>query len=132
MKFNVENRLPSDMRPRDQFALYNVFRDLAKIVNDLVDTVMPKVAHSSAITADSLVKTGQSIYRGFTVTVVTATAAIDIRDATSAGSGTIIDTIPAGTAAGTRVEKQAGVICETGIYVDYGASATGTVVVLYE
>lgn len=132
MKFSAENRLPQDMRPNDQVALYNVFRDLAKIVNDLVDTVMPKVAHSSALTADTLVKTGQATYRGFTITATTAVAAIDIRDSTAAGSGTIIDTIPAATAAGTRVEKQVGVICDTGIYVDYAAGATGTVVILYE
>ena len=93
---------------------------------------MPQANHSAAITADALVKTGRAVYRGFTITVVTAVGSIDIRDGVAAGGGVIIDTIPIGGAAGTRVEKTVGVVCETGIYVDYNGGATGTVVVLFE
>lgn len=119
------------MDKTEAFALYAIFRDFARQINELTDYVMPKATHSAAITADALVKTGRGVYRGYRITVVTAAGTIDIRDATSAGAGTIIETIPATTAAGTRVENTVGVICETGIYVDYNG-ATGTVVVLYE
>ena len=105
---------------------------LARAINKIARDTMPIAVHSSAITADALVKSGKCTYRGFTVTVTTATAAIDIRDGTSAGGGTVIDTIPATTAAGTRVEKIVGINCDSGIYVDYAASATGTVIVHYE
>jgi hypothetical protein len=132
MKVSADNRLPSQTEKTLAFALYAIFRDFARQINDLTDTAMPKAVHSPAITADTLVKTGQGTYRGFTITVVTAVGTIDIRDGTSAGGGVIIDTIPVGTAAGTRVEKNIGVICETGIYVDYNGGATGTLVVLYE
>jgi hypothetical protein len=131
VRVTAENRLPAAMDKTEAFALYAIFRDFAKQINELTEYVMPKANHSAAITADALVKTGRGTYRGYRVTVATAAGTIDIRDATSAGSGTIIDTIPATTAAGTRVDNAVGVICETGIYVDYNG-ATGTVVVLYE
>lgn len=130
-KVKTDGRLPQNIDRDLGFALSQLFRELAFSLNDLIDYVMPRANHSSAITADALVKTGKVIYRGFDITVVTAAGTIDIRDAASAGTGTVIDTIPAATAAGTRVEKQVGIICETGLYVDYNG-ATGTVVVLYE
>jgi hypothetical protein len=131
VKVNADNRLPLGMDKTEAFALYAIFRDFARQINALTEAVMTKANHSSAITADALVKTGQAVYRGFNVTVVTAGGSIDIRDGVAAGGGTIIDTIPVGTAAGTRSERNVGVVCETGIYVDYNG-ATGTVVVLYE
>jgi hypothetical protein len=112
--------------------LLQVLRDLAEGLKQVTDIVMAKAVHSPALTADALVKTGQGTYRGISITATTAGAAIDIRDAVAAGAGTIIDTIPAGTAAGTYIENVVGVTCETGIYVDYNVGATGTVVVLYE
>lgn len=70
-----------------------------------------------------------SVYYGYTVTVVTATAAINIRKGTS--TGTIIDVIPAATAAGATKSLAHGIQCEGGIYFDING-ATGTVVVHYE
>ena len=131
-RVNADNRLPQKTEPTLAFALYAIFRDFARAINELTDIVMAKATHSSAITADALVKTGQCTYRGFTITVVTAVGTIDIRDGTSAGGGTVIDPIPIATAAGTRIEKTVGVICETGLYVDFNGGATGTVIVLYE
>jgi hypothetical protein len=131
-RVSADNQLPRDTDKTLAFALYAIFRAFARQINLLTDAVMAKATHSAAITGDSLVKTGQTIYRGFTITVVTAVGTIDIRDGIAAGGGVIIDTIPLGTAAGTRVEKNVGIICETGIYVDYNGGATGTVVVLYE
>ena len=129
---NADNRLPATMERTEAYALYAIFRDFARQINALTESVMAKANHSAAITADALVYTGQTTYRGFTITVVTAVGTIDIRDGVAAGGGVIIDTIPAATAAGTRVEKVVGVICETGIYVDFNGGATGTVVVHYE
>lgn len=132
MKLSLKGRIPLDVSPSLRFALDGIFSDITRSLNEVIDTVMASAVHSSAITADTLVKTGQAKYRGYTITVVTAGGAIDIRDATSAGTGTIVDTIPAGTAAGTKVEKMIGGNCETGIYVDYAGGATGTLVVWYE
>lgn len=120
------------MEKTEAFALYAIFRDFARQINALTEDVMPKANHSAALTADALVKTGQAVYRGFTVTVVTAVGAIDIRDGIAAAGGVVIDTIPVGTAAGTRVEKTVGIVCETGLYVDYAAGATGTVILHFE
>jgi hypothetical protein len=82
-------------------------------------------------TGDAQVKATPGVYCGYTVTVVTATGTIDIRDATAAGAGTIIDTIPIGTAAGSTKTLANAVTCATGIYIDYNSSATGTVRVDY-
>lgn len=132
MIVSAEGKLPTAMDGTEAIALYSIFRDFARQINALTGDVMPKANHSAAITADALVKTGQAVYRGFTVTVATATAVIDIRDGVAAAGGVVIDTIPAGTAAGTRVEKTVGIVCETGLYVDYAATATGTVILHYE
>ena len=131
MKVNAEGRLPVSS-DNLTFALYAIFRDFARQINSLTEAVMAIAHHSPAIAADTLVFTGQATYRGFTVTVVTAVGTIDIRDGVAAGGGTIIDTIPIATAAGTRVQNLVGVTCESGIFVDFNAGATGTVVVLYE
>lgn len=102
----------------------------ARAINVLIGEVMPVAAHSAAITADALVFTGPCIYYGYSVTTATATAAIQVRDAVSAGGGTVIGTINASTAIG-QYPTTTGVYCETGLYVDYAASATGTVVALF-
>lgn len=132
MKVNAEGRLPFAMDGTLAFALYAIFRDFARQINALTAHTMTKATHSAALTGDTLVRTGVSTYRGFTVTTVTAVGLIDIRDGVAAAGGVIIDTIPVGTAAGTRVEKQVGITCETGIFVDFAAGTTGTVNVLYE
>jgi hypothetical protein len=132
VKVSADNRLPQNADKTLAFSLYAIFRDFARQINALTDEVMPKATHSAALTADGLVKTGSAIYRGFNVTVTTAVGTIDIRDGTSAGGGTIIDQIPIGTAAGTRYVASLGIVCETGIYLDFNGGATGTVVVLYE
>ena len=126
----VDGRIPDKLDHNFRYGLLQVLRDLADGLKEVSDIVMAKATHSSAITADALVKTGQSTYRGMSITATTAAGTIDVRDAIAAGAGTIIDTIPAGTAAGTYIENVVGVICETGIYVDYNG-ATGTVVILY-
>lgn len=89
-------------------------------------------SHYAVASADGLVKQGIGTYHGYIITVVTAVGAIDIRDAVAAGAGTIIDTIPSGTAAGSYKYLCDGIALSTGLFVDFGAGATGTVVALYE
>lgn len=123
-------RLPSDPAQRER-KLVDLFRDIAETVNALVGEAMPKAVHSAAITADTLIFTGKCVYRGYTITVVTAGGTIDVRDGVAAGGGTIIDTIPVATAAGADKQKTVGRVCETGLYLDFNG-ATGTVIVDYE
>lgn len=85
--------------------------------------------HTAGLTADALVKSGRGIYTGYTVTVSVATAAIVIRDSLTAGAGDIIDVIPVGAAAGST--KQRNVIFKKGLFVDFGATTTGTVIAEY-
>lgn len=102
--------------------------DLAKCTNGVYHFISP-ANRSNPITTDTLVSSGKGIYRGYTITASTATANIEIRDATAAGQGTVIDVIPSGTAAGTT--KARSTIITTGIYVDYAMLATGTLIVEY-
>lgn len=47
----------------------------------------------------------------------------------TAGAGDIIDVIPVGAAAGST--KQRNVIFKKGLFVDFGATTTGTVIAEY-
>jgi hypothetical protein len=51
-------------------------------------------------TGDELIKTGAGVFYGITVTVALSAATVVIRDATSAGTGTVLCVIPASSAAG--------------------------------
>lgn len=102
----------------------------ARAINELYREVMPITVHSAELTADALVKTGPCVYYGYQVTTATAVANIQIRDATSAGSGTVVGTITSGTSVG-QYPTTTGIICETGLYCDFTAGATGTVVLLF-
>jgi len=64
------------------------------------------------------------------VVVATTTETIVIRDSTAAGAGNIVLTIPAGTAINTRYDMDA-ILMTTGIYADYTATATGTLIFAY-
>jgi hypothetical protein len=88
-----------------------------------------KVKASSSLTASAQVGQENAVYYGYTVTVVTATAAINIRK--GASNGQIIDVIPSGTAAGASKDRSLGVQCDGGLFFDLNG-ATGTVVIFYE
>jgi hypothetical protein len=90
---------------------------------------MAKAIASASLTASRGVGLENAVYHGYTVTVTTATAAINVR--MGSVSGQIIDVIPTGTAAGTTKYLADGVACPTGIFVDF-TTGTGTVVVLFE
>ena len=80
-------------------------------------------------TADTLVKSGAGIVYGIIVTTALSAATIDIRDATSAGTGTILFTIPASATVGTIIQFGTGIVVNSGIYADF--NGTGTINVLY-
>lgn len=63
-------------------------------------------------------------YGGYTVTTATATAAILVRNG---AAGTIIDSIPASTAAGSTKALTVALKCPNGVYFDLNGG-TGTVV----
>ena len=128
MKLNIVNRLNS-LEPQLRFGLESIFRDLQRAFNDLESRVVVNATPSAVLTADTLVRTGQAIYRGFTVMATTATNDINVYDGTS-NAGKLIDVIPSGTTKGTTEERQVGITCETGIYVDF--VGTGSVQVNYE
>lgn len=90
-----------------------------------------RVLASPTMTASGLIggASSSSVYYGYTVTVVTATAAINIRKGSV--SGQIIDILPTATAAGATKSLAHGLQCEGGIFFDING-ATGSVVVHYE
>lgn len=92
---------------------------------------MERVLASPTMTASGLVggASSSSVYYGYNVVVVTATAAINIRRGSS--SGQIIDVIPSGTAAGSTKHTAHGLQCEGGIWVDFNGG-TGSLVIRYE
>jgi hypothetical protein len=91
---------------------------------------MERVLPSASLTASGQVaKDSGNVYCGYTVTVVTAVGAINIRKATIAGQ--IIDVIPSATAVGATKALSFGLQCDGGIFVEFNGGATGTVVIHY-
>ena len=81
----------------------------------------------SVLTATGAVgAAGARKYHGYVVTTALSAAAITIYDNTAA-SGTVIDVIPASTAAGTF--RECAIPCSNGIYASF--AGTGTVLFLY-
>lgn len=89
-----------------------------------------KCLASAICTASTLIASGACILYGYTVHVATATAATGIEDGITAGTGAKKVTIPVSKAVG-EYALPVGILCPTGIYLNYGASATGSISVLY-
>ena len=86
---------------------------------------------SLPFSATGIVATGSvAAYHGYTVTTVTATAAILIRKGNTS-SGQILDLIPAATAAGATKYFSEGISSAGGIFFDLNGG-TGTVNVLFQ
>jgi hypothetical protein len=88
-----------------------------------------KVMASVSLTASGRVGLENAVYHGYTVTVVTATAAINIRKGSLTGQ--IVDVIPSATAAGATKTLNHGLAMDAGLFVDFNG-ASGTVVIHYE
>ena len=100
--------------------------------SDDLDRVLGSDAASGSATcsSDTLVKTGPGLYRGLSVTAALNGQVLQIRDATSAGTGTVIHTIAASSGVG-MYSLPMSIPFTLGLYVDFHASGTGTVVVPY-
>ena len=82
---------------------------------------------SASLSADGQVGVaGPCVYYGYVVTTALSAAVCNVRDATSAGTGTIIDIIAASAAAGTQVNLAAGKYCANGCYADFAGTGTVT------
>lgn len=93
---------------------------------------MPQPSGKVSRTTSGVVRGNGGYYHGYIVTTVTATGAINIYDNASAASGTIVDTIPAATAAGTQRILPLPIPMTNGIYADFAGGATGTVLFVHD
>lgn len=92
---------------------------------------MDAIPQKIVVSATTVVVKGKGRYWGYIVTTVTATAALQIRDATAAGGGTIIDTIATATAIGTQRVLPVPIPVESGLVFDLNGG-TGGITLLYE
>lgn len=92
---------------------------------------MDAIPKYKSLSATTVVVRGKGRYWGYIVTTVTATAALQIRDATAAASGTVIDTIPTATAIGTQRVLPVPIPVENGLTFDLNGG-TGGITLLYE
>jgi hypothetical protein len=89
------------------------------------------LAKKVSLTGDSQVGVaGPCVYYGYLVTTALSAAAVNVRDASSAGTGDIVDIIAASAAAGVQNRLATGIYCPTGVYADFGG--TGTVTFFYQ
>lgn len=93
---------------------------------------MPQPSGKISRTTSGVVRGSAGYYHGYIVTTVTATGPINVYDNASAASGTIVDVIPATTAAGTQRVLPAPVPMANGIYADFSGGATGAVLFIHD
>ncbi len=90
---------------------------------------MPQPGGKAAATGTGTIKAGAGYYHGYVVTTALSAATVTIYDNTSA-TGTVIDVIPASTAAGTRGMLANPIPIGTGIHAVF--AGTGTVLFVYD
>lgn len=90
---------------------------------------MANAERKTALTASGVVSSHDGYYVGYIVTTALSAAAVTIYDNASAASGTVLDIIPASTAAGTKVNLATPVKTTNGIYASF--AGTGTVLFLH-
>lgn len=89
------------------------------------------MAKTISLSADGQVGiAGPCIYYGYLVTTALSAAVCNVRDATAAGTGTIVDIIAASAAAGVQNRLATGIYCADGCYADF--AGTGTVTFFYQ
>ena len=87
-------------------------------------------AKAVSLSADGQVgNAAAGYYLGYLVTTALNAFVINVRDATAAGAGTIVDIIPISALAGAQVSLPFGKYCPTGVYADF--AGTGTVTFFY-
>lgn len=89
-----------------------------------------RMLESAPVTADTLIYTGPCMYYGYMIGAQTASNVITVEDGLTAGTGTVKETIPSGTAIGRYPLPQGmAIYCPTGLFLNF--TGTGTVAVLY-
>jgi len=85
------------------------------------------MCYAYSLTADGQIGVaGPTLFYGYMVTTALSAAVINVRDATAAGTGTIIDIVAASAAAGTTHFFPAGIYCANGAYADFAGTGTVT------
>lgn len=90
---------------------------------------MANAERKTALTASGVVSSHDGYYVGYIVTTALGAGAITIYDNASAASGTVVDVIPASSAAATKVNFATPVKMTNGIYASF--ASTGTVLFLH-
>lgn len=90
---------------------------------------MMTAERKTALTGSAVVSAHNGYYVGYVVTTALSAAAVTIYDNASAASGTVLDVIPASTAAGTKVNLAVPIKTTNGIYASF--AGTGTVLFLH-
>jgi hypothetical protein len=89
------------------------------------------LAKTTSLSADGQIgAAGPCVFYGYLVTTIVGAGVINIRDATSAGTGTIIEIVAAAAAVGTQEIYPVGIYCANGCYADF--ASTGTVTFYYQ
>lgn len=89
------------------------------------------LAKAVSLAADGQVGVaGPCVYYGYLVTTALSAAVINVRDATAAGTGNILDIVAASAAAGVQNRLPVGIYCADGCYADF--AGTGTVTFFYQ
>lgn len=90
------------------------------------------LAKKAVLAADGQVGiAGPCVYYGHIVTSPLGAGVLNVRDATTAGTGDIVDIIAASAAAGVKNNLPVGIYCPTGVYADFTA-AGGSVTFFYQ
>lgn len=89
------------------------------------------MAKTASLSADGQIgAAGPCIFYGYLVTTIVGAGVINIRDATAAGTGTIIEIVAAAAAVGTQELYPVGIYCANGCYADF--ASTGTLTFYYQ
>ena len=83
-----------------------------------------------SLNASGAVSATPGYYTGYVVTTGLSAAAVTIYDNASTNSGTILDVIPASSAAGAKGSFAKPIRAKNGLYASFGG--TGTVTFLYD
>lgn len=123
-------------KTEDLLSTFGALHTIPEANGNGIDTVFDRtwgggLAKAVSLSADGQVGVaGPCIYYGYLVTTALSAAVCNVRDATAAGTGTIVDIIAASSAAGVKNLVPFGVYCANGCFADF--AGTGTVTFFYQ
>jgi hypothetical protein len=92
--------------------------------NRLFGGALPDKA--TAVTADLLYHNGPCLLYGYSITVAMSAHPLELRDSLTAGGGTVKAIVPASAPVGVTIWA-APIPLDTGLFVDFNAAGTGTI-----